>query len=54
MEPIVHKSQNFQEAEEYDIQQHTKMSPPERQAVAKILRERYYGTDIPDVRSKTK
>jgi hypothetical protein len=54
MEPIVHKAQNFQEAEEYDIRQHTRMSSSERQAVAKTLRERYYGTAVPDVRSKDK
>lgn len=51
MEPIVHKSQNFQEAEEYDIQQHAKMSPSDRQAAAKKLRERYFGENTPDVRA---
>ena len=50
MEPIVHISKNFREAEEYDIFQHVQMSPFERQAVAKKLRERYYGNQVPDVR----
>ena len=50
MEPIVHKSKNFQEAEKYDIQQHTKMASSERQAAAKKLRERYFGKNVPDVR----
>ncbi|MBN1271476.1 MAG: hypothetical protein JXB26_04325 [Candidatus Aminicenantes bacterium] len=50
IEPIVHKSKNFQEAEKYDIQQHTQMSSSERQAAAKKLRERYFGKDVPDVR----
>ena len=50
MEPIVQKSKNFQEAEKYDIQQHTKMSSIERQAAAKKLRERYFGKNVPDVR----
>lgn len=51
MEPIVYKSQNFQEAEEYDIHQHTQMSPSQRQAAAKKLRERYFGKKTPDVRA---
>ncbi len=51
MEPIVHKSQNFREAEEYDIHQHTQMSPSDRQTVAKKLRERYFGKNVADVRA---
>jgi lipase chaperone LimK len=51
MEPIVHKSKNFQEAEKYDIHQHTQMSPSDRQAVAKELRERYFGKSTSDVRA---
>ncbi len=51
MEPIVHKSQNFQEAEEYDIHQHIQMSPSQRQAAEKKLRERYFGENTPDVRA---
>ena len=50
MDPIVHKSKNFQEAEAYDISQHTQMSPSERQVAAKKLRERYYGKKVADVR----
>lgn len=50
MEPIVHKSKNFQEAEAYDISQHIQMSPHERQAAAKKLRERYFGKKVSDVR----
>ena len=51
MEPVVHKSKNFREAEEYDIQQHTQMSPYDRQAMAKILRERFYRKNVKDVRA---
>jgi lipase chaperone LimK len=51
MEPLVHKSKNFQEAEEYDIRQHTQMSPSDRQAVVKKLRERYFGRNTSDVRA---
>lgn len=50
IEPIVHKSKNFQEAEKYDIKQHIQMSSSERQAAAKKLRERYFGKNLPDVR----
>ena len=50
MEPIVHKSKNFKDAEIYDIMQHNRMSPYERQAVAKELRERFFGKNPPDVR----
>ncbi len=51
MEHIVNKSKNFREAEEYDIHQHTQMSPSDRQAAAKKLRERYFGKNTPDVRT---
>lgn len=50
MESIVHKARNFKDAEEYDIKQHTEMTPYERQAAAKALRERFYGKNLPDVR----
>ena len=51
MEPIAKKSKNFREAEEYDIYQHTQMSPSDRQSAAKKLRERYFGKNTPDVRT---
>lgn len=47
---IVHKSRSFAEADEWDIQQHIQMTPAERQRVAKELRKRVYGTNVPDVR----
>lgn len=50
IEPIFQKSKNFQEAEKYDIKQHTQMSSSERQAAVKKLRERYFGKNVPDVR----
>jgi hypothetical protein len=53
MEPIVHKSKNFQEAEAYDIAQHTQMSPYDRQSAAKKLRERYFGKKAPDVKESS-
>jgi hypothetical protein len=50
MEPIVHKSTNFEDAELWDIEQQTRMTPEERQRVAEELKERFYGKDRPDVR----
>ena len=47
---IFKKSANFKEAEEWDIQQHIQMSSEERQDIARILRERVYGNEIPDIR----
>jgi len=47
---VFKKSQNFQEAEEWDIQQHIRMSPAERQEIARILRQRIYGNKVSDIR----
>ena len=50
MERIFNKSENFIEAEEWDILQEVQMTPDERQEAAKELAKRVYGTDTPDVR----
>ncbi len=50
IQPVTIKTRDFSEAERADIIQQVKMSPEERQEAARILRERYYGTDTPDVR----
>lgn len=50
MKPIIHKANNFREAEAWDIEQQIRMTPEERQRIAKQLRERYYGKNPPDVR----
>ncbi len=50
MKRIVKKSNNFKDAEEWDILQHIKMSPEERQKAATELRMRVYGKNQPDVR----
>ena len=54
MERIINKSKSFKEAEQWDILQHIRMRPEERQAAAARLRERVYGTDLPDVREAQK
>ncbi len=50
MERVVHISRSFEEAEEWDIEQVISMTPEERLAAAKVLRERAFGKDQPDVR----
>ena len=50
MERIVNKAKNHKEAEDWDLSQQTEMTSDQRQAIAKILRERFFGTDNVDVR----
>ncbi len=47
---VYKKSNNFRDAEEWDILQHIQMTPEERQQVAAELRRRVYGENPPDVR----
>jgi hypothetical protein len=50
MKRVVNKSKNPREAEDWDIQQQISMSPEERQKAARILKERVYGKDNPDIK----
>ncbi len=50
MERIFKISSSFEEAEKWEIEQEIKMSPEERQEAARILKERFYGKNAPDVR----
>ena len=50
MEREAHKCTSFAEADRWDKEQQWKMTPDERLAAAKELRDRAYGTDAPDVR----
>lgn len=50
MDREVHKSRSFEEAERHDREQQWRMTPDERFEAARVLRERVYGTDCPDVR----
>lgn len=54
MKRIINKAKNNKEAEEWDIQQQLKMSPVERQKVAKELKIKFYGHNPKDVRSSKK
>jgi len=47
----VHKAFSFAEAARWDLQQQWAMTPEERLEIARILRERAYGADAPDVRA---
>lgn len=51
MEREAHKSTSFEEADRWDKQQQWAMTPDERLAIAKELRDRYFGKDCPDVRA---
>ncbi len=50
MERIVNIAQNNDEAEKWDILQLIKMKPHERQRIAKILKEKFYGSHCKDVK----
>ena len=50
MERIFHKARSFDEARAWDDLQRSRTSPEERQRIAKLLRERVYGKEPPDVR----
>jgi len=47
---VVNKAHSFAEAQEWDIQQNVRMTPEERQRVARELKRRAYGKKCPDVR----
>ncbi len=49
-EIIWHKSFDYRDAELWDIEQHIRMTPEERQFVAEVLRRRVFGDNPPDVR----
>lgn len=50
MEREANKARSFAEAEQWNLQQLWAMTPEERMEIAKILRDRAYGADAPDVR----
>jgi hypothetical protein len=47
---VIHIARNFEEAEEWDIQQQLALTPDERLAASRELQRRVYGNDIMDVR----
>ncbi|HMB92497.1 MAG TPA: hypothetical protein VKP65_16710 [Rhodothermales bacterium] len=50
MERIVHKTYDFEDAAQWDRQQHLSLSPQERLRAARLLKDRAFPTDAPDVR----
>jgi len=50
MERVFQRSKNFKQAEEWDILQHIRMTPEQRQEASEQLRDRVYGKRAPDVR----
>ncbi|MFP8490313.1 hypothetical protein ACKGJO_14625 [Gracilimonas sp. Q87] len=50
MKRIVHIAKSHKEAREWDIKQSISMTADERQAIAKELKNRVYGKEVPDVR----
>ena len=50
MERIVNKAKDNKGAEKRDIIQQIKMTPGQRQKIAKELKRRFYGDNTPDVR----
>lgn len=51
MERVVHIAKGFKEADEWDIQQQVSMTPQQRLAAAKVLRDRVYPANAKDVRA---
>lgn len=47
---VVHATNSFADAEEWDVLQHIGMTPEERRRAARELRRRVYGDQRPDVR----
>lgn len=50
MERVAFKTTSFAEADRWDREQVWAMTPDERLRILRILRERVYGKDAPDVR----
>lgn len=51
MERIVHKSDDFALAEQWDIEQQLRMTPQQRQSASRTLKERAYPQASKDVRA---
>ena len=52
MDRTVVKYKSFHEAEDAEITQQIKLSPEERQEIARLLKIRVYGENPPDIRDK--
>jgi len=50
VERVANKARGFEAARAWEIAQYASMTPDERRAVARALRDRVYGKGCPDVR----
>lgn len=50
MDRTSHIARDFADADRWDREQQLSMTPDERLEVARVLRERVFGVDAPDVR----
>ena len=50
MKRVFHKSKSFKEAEEWDVLQHTRMTPEQRLKAAAELKKRVFGDEVPMIR----
>lgn len=50
MERVFHRFKSFLEQEEHEILEYVHMTVYERQAIARELKNRAYGRNVPDVR----
>ena len=50
MKRVVNISKNGHDAQKWDIKQQISMSVEERQNAARLLKERVYGKNLPDIR----
>jgi len=51
VERVFEKFANFEEAEQHDIKYYIHLSADQRQAIARVLKTRAYGDDVPDIRA---
>jgi hypothetical protein len=51
---IAHKFNSHQQAEDWNIEQYVRMTPEQRQDIAKELRRHAYGDKVQDVRQRKK
>jgi hypothetical protein len=50
MQRVGHRARGFDLAQQWDIEQYRQMTLAERRRIAKVLRDRFWGTNCPDVR----
>jgi len=51
MERNFKKHSTFKEAEQHDIEYYIHLSVDQRQTIARALKKRAYGDDVPDIRA---